>query len=346
MSSLPGALQQALDSLLAPRRDAFVAGPDQAALDDALREALVGGKRFRPRLVAGVHDALDGHAGLAVEQIGAAVELLHTCFLVYDDVIDGDEVRRGRASILGRFRALALAAGATTEGADTYARAASVLVGDLALSHALRGVAVCEVDAATRGQLIDLFDAALRVSAVGELADVRLSLGLADPSLTEVLTMEVQKTAAYSFELPMQAGAVLAGAQSTVVEAVGDVGRSLGIAYQLLDDLEGVFGDPRDTGKSALGDLREGKRTPLIVHARRTPSWDRIRPYLGRPDLDAAAAVSVRRALEDGGSRAFVEDLADEHLRAAAELAVLVGLPTDLLREAVGVTDDRAAGAA
>ncbi|MCD4536455.1 polyprenyl synthetase family protein [Nocardioides sp. cx-169] len=344
MTAAPSDVQRALDAAVGPLPPA--AGPDRRALDEALRDALSGGKRFRPRLVAAVHDALGGTARTAVAEVGAAVELLHTAFLVHDDVIDGDDLRRGRPSTPGRFRAEALGHGATPQGAESYARAASVLVGDLALSHALRAVALCEVDAGTRASLLDLFDTALRVSATGELADVRLSLGVAEPTLAEVLAMEAHKTAAYSFELPMQAGAALAGAESGVVDGVGRVGRLLGVAYQLLDDLEGVFGDPEGTGKAPLGDLREGKRTPLIVHAQGSATWGRVSPYLGRADLGPADAARVRNALEEGGSRAFVEELARRHLREAAEESGLLGLPPDLVHDVGAVSSDRPAGAA
>ncbi|WP_193608131.1 polyprenyl synthetase family protein [Nocardioides lijunqiniae] len=346
MSGDATALTRALEAALAPGPGGSPTGPDRAALDEALRDALSGGKRFRPLLVACVHDALGGTAGAAVPQVGAAVELLHTGFLVHDDVIDGDDLRRGRPSTPGRFRADAVKAGASPSGADTYARAAAILVGDLALSHAMRAVALCEVDRAGRALLLELFDAALRVSAAGELADVRLSLGLEDPTLAEVLTMEACKTAAYSFELPMQAGAVLAGADPDTVTGVGRVGHLLGIAYQLLDDLDGVFGDPSGTGKEPFGDLREGKRTPLVVHARRTPTWGRISGYLGRGDLGAADAARVRHALEESGSRTFVEDLAGEHLREAQAHAARLGLPTDLIHDVGAVSSGRATGAA
>lgn len=346
MTGTPTALQRALDAAVAPGDGAAASGPDPRALDDALRDALSGGKRFRPQLVVRVHDALGGHAGPAVEQVGAAVELLHTGFLVHDDVIDGDDVRRGRPSTPGRFRALALAQGATRSGAEGYALAGAVLVGDLALSHALRALALCDVDTTTRALLLDLFDTALRVSAAGELADVRLSLGVGDPTLDEVLTMAAHKTAAYSFVLPMQAGAVLAGADPDTVVGVGRVGHLLGVAYQLLDDLDGVFGDPEGTGKRTLGDLREGKRTPLIVHARQSPTWDRVSGFLGRSDLGAADAARVRHALEEGGSRAFVEDLARRHLGEAAEHALRLGLSTDLIHDVGAVSQRRATGAA
>jgi geranylgeranyl pyrophosphate synthase len=321
-------LQSALDEVLDTGPLAAPAlGEDHRRLREALLAASAGGKRFRPRLVAAVHDVLGGTATGALAHVAAAVELLHTAFVVHDDVIDRDQTRRGRATVPGRFLGEARAAGADEAGAHTYAVAGAVLTGDLALSAAFRAVATAPVAGPVTGRLLDLVDRALVVSATGELTDVRLSLGLDGPSLAEALTMEEHKTAVYSFELPMQAGAVLAGAPLPLVAGMGEVGRLLGVAFQLRDDLLGLFGDPAATGKSNLADLREGKCTPLIVHARSTPAWPVVAPYLGDPELDVEGAATVRRALEASGSRRFVEDLADRYVETASARASALGLP-------------------
>ncbi|WP_457207060.1 polyprenyl synthetase family protein, partial [Nocardioides sp. P5_C9_2] len=256
--------------------------PDHARLWDALTAATEGGKRFRPALVTAAHDALGGTASAAAAQTGAAVELLHTALVIHDDVIDGDDVRRGRPNVSGTFRGYAVAAGAPPEEADALGRTAGILAGDLALAAAIRAVATCGTPPDVTHRLLDLFDAALHTTAAGELADVRLSLSTGTASLPESLAMEEQKTSAYSFALPLQAGAVLAGADDATVGRLGEAGRVLGIAFQLVDDLLGVFGDPARTGKSATSDLRAGKQTPLLAHARSTVEWERIRTFVGR----------------------------------------------------------------
>ena len=343
-------LQTQIDSLLqsghVPELDR-----DHGALLTALDLGTSGGKRFRPWLVTTVHEALGGsQPAEIVDAVAAATELLHTAFVVHDDVIDHDDTRRGRPSVPGWFRADAADLGMTEPGQDTYARAGAILAGDLALSAAVRAVATCGADAATTGRLLDLLDATLHASAAGELADVRLALTDGMPQAQEALAVSEQKTAVYSFVLPLQAGAVLAGADDTTVEVLGRLGRSLGIAFQLSDDLLGVFGDPAATGKDHLGDLREGKRTPLLVHASTTSDWARIAPHLGDPDLTEAAAAGVREALEACGSRRFVEDLVGRHLLVAAEQATGLGLVGSLLdpllAHAWGVEPVTRAGAA
>jgi geranylgeranyl diphosphate synthase type II len=178
--------------------------------------------------------------------------------------------------------------------------------------------------------LLDLFDAALHTTAAGELADVRLSLGVGTASLGESLAMEEQKTGAYSFALPLQSGALLAGADEATVGRLGEAGRTLGIAFQLVDDLLGVFGDPTATGKSVTGDLRTRKQTPLLAHAATTPEWERIRPYVGR-DLTDDELTETRRLLTESGSRRFVEELAAAHLTTARAVVDQLGISSDLL---------------
>lgn len=306
-------------------------GADHRALWQALTAAAEGGKRFRPALVVAVHRALGGQEEPAVLEVAAAVELLHTAFVIHDDVIDGDDTRRGRLNVSGTFAADARTRGADERHARTLGTTAGILAGDLALGTALRAVALCGAPPAQVRRLLDLFDRALHVSAAGELADVRLSLALEDPALGEILTMAEHKTAVYSFELPMQAGAVLAGADEDTIARVGEVGRLLGIAFQLHDDLLGVFGAEEDTGKSTTTDLREGKRTPLIAHASTTDAWPEIAARLGSPDLDEDGATQLRVLLEGCGSRAFIEELLTSYTTAAVRLAGDVALPADLM---------------
>lgn len=304
-------------------------GADHVRLWSALEDASVGGKRFRPVLVVAAHDAFGGRRSEQAARVGAAVELLHTALVIHDDVIDGDDVRRGRLNVSGRFRAAARSCGADARGAAALADAAGILVGDLALAGAIRVVATSGAPQHVLHSLLDMFDDALHTTASGELNDVRLSLGLGAGSIDESLTMAQQKTSAYSFSLPLKAGAVLADADSHTVMRCDEVGRTLGIAFQLADDLAGVFGDPALTRKSTTGDLRTNKQTPLLAHARGTELWDLIRDYVGRELTDPELA-EAQRLLTASGSRGFVEDLLHRNLAAATDELRCLGLPQDL----------------
>lgn len=306
-------------------------GADYTELWRSLHRASQGGKRFRPALLTGIYRHLGGTDERLACTVAAAVELLHTAFVVHDDVIDHDDVRRGRLNVSGTFAHGLRSAGGDESGAATLGAAAGILAGDLALSGAHRLVASSAAAPSIREDLLDLFDHAIYATAAGELSDVRFSLGPVEATLAEVVTMAANKTAVYSFELPLQAGALLAGADRRTVEGLSHVGRLVGIAFQLHDDLDGVFGDEQVTGKSVLTDLREGKVTPLVAHARGTGQWPRIERHLGAPGLTYDQLHDVRWALETSGSRGFIEALAAEHLASARELAAEIDLPPEAL---------------
>ncbi len=308
---------------------------DHRRLWEALADSTGGGKRLRPALFHSLYAALGGQQPDVAARVGAALELLHTALVVHDDVIDGDTVRRGKPNVAGTFGAEARAAGHSEERAGHYGSAAAILAGDLALAGAVRMIALCGAAPATVARMLDDLDRALHLTAAGELTDVRLSMGTA-ADVAETITMEQQKTAVYSFELPLVLAAVLAEADEEHEDALARFARLLGVAYQLQDDLDGMFGEQAVIGKSTLSDLREGKHTPLIAHARTTEHWPRIAPYLATGEVDEAAAARVRRLLERCGARAFAENLVTElaeeargtvaHLPVAPLLAGWVGI--------------------
>jgi geranylgeranyl diphosphate synthase type II len=315
-------------------------GASYARLWDSVRGSTEGGKRFRPALFTSAYECWGGADPDAAAEVAAGLELLHTAFVVHDDVIDHDLVRRGRSNVVGSHVRFAEAAGATPDRSRDFGVAAGILAGDLALAAAIRTVAGCPAPRRTVQRLLDLFDHALHETAAGELSDVELALGVGEPSLSDTLTMEERKTGVYSFALPLQAAAVLAGRPEDVVDAAEQVGRLLGVAFQLADDLVGVFGDPAVTGKSAARDLRSGKQTPLIAHARGTLWWPRIAPYVGDESLDTAQAEQVRLLLERSGSRRYVEELAARHGEAALDLAREHDLPPELVASLSWLIED------
>jgi len=297
-------------------------GEDYRQLWLALQQATRSGKRLRSMLLVASYHAYGGGDDAVVATVAAAIELLHTAFVIHDDVIDRDLQRRGVPNVSGVFVERARKEGVGREGCDTLALTAGVLAGDLALLGAAREIALSGADAPTTRRLLDLLSEAVEVSAAGELADVAMSVGAsAHPSLGDAITTGEHKTAVYSFQLPLQAGVLLAGGPEETVQLLGTIGRLAGVGFQLVDDLRGVFTDESVTGKSALGDLREGKVTALIAHARGTDAWAEISQYVGDATLDADRARVACRLLEECGSRAFVEELADSYLTAAMRAA-------------------------
>jgi geranylgeranyl diphosphate synthase type II len=308
-------------------------GPRYVTLWETLEKNSAGGKRFRPSMVLAAYEALGGRDFETAAYVGAAFELLHTALIVHDDVIDRDFIRRGGPNVSGSYRDLAQTAGIPVPTAEHRGLSVAVIAGDLALFNAFRLLDRSGVQGELRERLHEILDEAMFASAAGELLDVDFSLHPDPPSVDDIVDMERLKTAVYSFETPLQAGAVLAGANEQAVEALGSFGRNLGIAYQIVDDVLGVFGNEGDTGKSTLGDLREGKRTVLIAYAATTPQWSEIEPLFGDADLDEPGAASIRAALEECGARRYAEALARDFANRAWEQLASPSLPDPVRNE-------------
>ncbi|WP_181273015.1 polyprenyl synthetase family protein [Brevibacterium oceani] len=343
---------------------------------DLASRCVLGGKLVRPRLLVGAVDALTGSGQRNAEardrsvRIAAAVELLHFAFLLHDDVIDGDLMRRGHPNFIGLLleeweddRGAASdgsvaaddGAGLDATGAPRLhaapprlraARSTAMLVGDLLLSTAHR-IVFREAGPGQTGQrLLEALDQAVLESVSGELTDVALSAGRMRPELAEVVEMSRQKTATYSFELPLRSAAILTGLEPEAEALLGQVGSLLGLAYQLQDDLLSVFGHSDDHGKDPYSDLREGKETAIIALARRSTAWPLIEPHFGVGSLGAGEGAQMRSLLSDCGAEAEVRALVDELSANARELfateADLLG--TDmvlLLDDLIGALDGR-----
>jgi geranylgeranyl diphosphate synthase type II len=337
--------QSQVDAVLArffslAKKRAEPLGAEYVQLWTDLELNTTGGKRFRPRMVFAAYQALGGTDLQAAAYVGAAFELLHTALIVHDDVIDNDFVRRGAPNIQGGYRDRALAAGASEKDADHRGISAAVIAGDLALFNAYRLIDRSGVDDATRERLLEVMDDALFASAAGELIDVDFSWLPEVPQVDDILAMERLKTAVYSFECPLQAGAILAGASEETVATLGDFGREIGIAYQLVDDLLGVFGEESETGKTTVGDLREGKRTVMIAYASAKGDWAEHAALFGDPELCDEDADRLRGHLVDCGAKSFAEGLARYYANRALGRLLEPHVPVALRTELHPVADD------
>ncbi|GEP46706.1 polyprenyl synthetase family protein [Microbacterium saccharophilum] len=321
-------------------------GPSARALADATARAAAGGKRLRPALVVASFEAFGGSAAetRGVSQVAAAFELLHTAFVVHDDLIDRDTQRRGAPNVGGEFRARAGDAGATADGAALLGDAAAVLSGDLLLFEATRMVATAALPDATRAALLELLDDAILVSAIGELADVEHAVLPDYPDTPALLNAAHDKTAAYSFRAPLAAGALMADATAAERTAVETIGGLLGLAFQLVDDLIGTFGTAEQAGREPGADLREAKRTPLIALAQHSPAWPRVSSALAVAHTGPIALRAAQRELDASGAREELITLVRETLAQAQRLGAetSLGAPVvSLLAQLATAIDER-----
>jgi geranylgeranyl diphosphate synthase, type I len=284
----------------------------------ALRDLiLAGGKRLRP---AFCHWAFVGAGGdpadPLVVDVGAAVELLHTFALVHDDVMDGSDRRRGGPAIHRRFMSRHDDRGWRGE-ARRYGEGAAILVGDFAFVYA--DMLMANAPEVAR----PVFDELRLELCVGQFMDLE---GTASGSRDSVRAERIEryKSGKYTVERPLQLGAALAGRLDDLAAPLSAFGVPLGEAFQLRDDLLGVFGDAAVTGKPVGDDLREGKLTPLVAvaAARATDRQARLLQRLGRADLDPADIAALQAVLVESGARDEVERMIE---RLAAEAMAALG---------------------
>lgn len=306
-------VQAALEEFLAEQALRLAPlGPDAARLLAEARLAVSGGKRFRAAFCYWGFRAVRPEPGpddeRALLRACAALEILHASALAHDDYMDASDTRRGRAATHRLFEAEHRRNGWSGDP-EQYGAAAAILLGDLLLSWADELLRRCGFPLPQVEPALAVLDLCRSEVITGQFLDVSVQArGRAD--VEAAMTVLRFKSAKYSVERPLHIGAALAGAFPATLAELTAVGLPLGEAFQLRDDLLGVFGDPTRTGKPAGDDLVEGKRTVLVALAldgappAQAALLDRS---LGTP-LDEAAVARLREVIDASGAHAQVEE--------------------------------------
>jgi geranylgeranyl diphosphate synthase, type I len=323
-------------------------GTDLAPVSDAARRfVLDGGKRLRPTFAywgwRTVHDADEDDSDLI--SAAASLELLHACALVHDDVMDASATRRGRPAAHAAFADIHRAEGWAGDP-DVFGTSAAILLGDLLLSWSDGMLRTCGLPRVAVDAALDFFDTTRSEVITGQFLDVSAQ-ARGESDLGQAMRVLRYKSAKYSIERPLHVGASLAGAEPPLLEELGSFGLPLGEAFQLRDDLLGVFGDPNVTGKPAGDDLTEGKRTVLVALAveRAAPAdASRLDAALGS-SLNLDEVEELRRIIEESGAHAEVEkrigELTETSL-AALDDAPITEVAREALRELAAAVTQRA----
>ncbi|MCU1528552.1 MAG: geranylgeranyl pyrophosphate synthase [Frondihabitans sp.] len=336
-------VQERIDTFLGAQRPHLASiAPDVETFARFSGDLLRGGKRFRAlfcywgwQSVAGLATSFDPLVTgpdreqlAAVMTASAGLEFFHAAALVHDDIMDNSDTRRGRPAAHRRFEELHRESGWFGD-ATTFGTSGALLFGDLLLSWSDELLsegfdALTSRDAArsarrefnrmrtevTLGQYLDILEESAWRGADN------------DELLTRAQRVIVYKSAKYSVEAPLTIGAAMAGGSHDHLAALRDFGLPLGIAYQLRDDLLGVFGDPSVTGKPAGDDLREGKRTVLIATARANLPGNAVRlldELLGDPELTDEQIRMLQATIRDSGAVDAIEESITDQVSRAKE---------------------------
>jgi geranylgeranyl diphosphate synthase, type I len=308
-------LQKTLDEFLDEMGERLAPlGPDAADLLDEARLCVSGGKRFRAAFCWWGYRAVSPEVADedALLRACAALEVLHASALVHDDYMDASDTRRGRPAT---HRAFATAHRSRSWRGDPeqYGASAAILLGDLLLAWSDELLRRCGLSAERVVAALEVFDHCRTEVIGGQFLDVSVQArGRAD--VESAMTVLRYKSAKYSIERPLHIGATLAGGGPDTLRELTAYGLPLGEAFQLRDDLLGVYGDPAATGKPAGDDLVEGKRTVLVALAldgATATDATRLDAALGTP-LSEEQVAGLRRIIDDPGAHAHVEQVIGE----------------------------------
>lgn len=322
-------------------------GPDAERLLTEARTALSGGKRFRAAFCWWGYRAVrpDVPDQDALARACAALEILHASALVHDDFMDSSDTRRGRPATHRTFEHEHRSAGWTGDP-EQFGAAAAILLGDLLLSWADELLRHCGLPLADVSPALDVLDQCRSEVIAGQFLDVSVQArGRAD--VDTAMTVLRYKSAKYSIERPLHVGAALGGADTEMMAELSAFGLPLGEAFQLRDDLLGVYGDPEVTGKPAGDDLIEGKRTVLIALALDGASAQDaaiLDAALGSR-LSPAQVEQLQAIINNSGATAQVEhvivELAD-HARSRLDRASIDDEARHVLHTLISAATERA----
>ncbi|WP_343287330.1 polyprenyl synthetase family protein [Gordonia sp. SID5947] len=285
---------------------------DLVPVTELLADMASRGKRLRAAFcLAGARGAAGGTLPAGAADVAAALELFHLAALVHDDVMDHSDQRRGLPTVHRRCAAEHRRAGLSGD-ADAYGEAAAILVGDFCLSWAddLVDHGFVGHDLRTRMSGRAVWSQMRDETIGGQFLDVlgQAQLNTSPHRARVVLRF---KSARYTVGHPLRLGGVLGGAGEELMDAYERIGLTAGEAFQLRDDVLGVFGDPGLTGKPVIDDIREGKRTLLVVIAAERANHvqrQHLDRHLGDPDLTEQGLSTVREILVDTGAVDLVEE--------------------------------------
>ncbi|MBG0740504.1 polyprenyl synthetase family protein [Paeniglutamicibacter antarcticus] len=303
------------------KRDVLTAiSPDTLVLLDSVRTLVTGGKRLRALMCYWGWRGAGGKADSSeIVSAGVALELFQAAALIHDDIIDGSDIRRGGPSVHRRF-SLLHTTNRWSLDAERFGHAAAILTGDLCLSFSEEVLASIGRPTAAGTRARKVFDLMRTEVMAGQYLDILEEVsGPARPVETAVQRAQDiirYKSAKYSTEHPLVLGGALAGADEELLAGYSAFALPLGEAFQLRDDLLGVFGDPATTGKPAGDDLREGKRTVLVgltLAAAGEREARFVDERLGCQELGDAEIERIRAIIVESGALAEAETLIEAY---------------------------------
>ena len=282
---------------------------------------LASGKRIRPALVYYSYLAAGGRDEKKIVEASMSMELTHTFLLIHDDIIDKDATRHGVPTIHERYKKIGRRWVGSVDS-EHFGNSMAMLAGDMAAAMANEIIFNCPFSPQIIVKALDKLQLIVYTIVPGEMLDVVLEIR-GNASEKEVLRMYEGKTSSYSFEGPLHLGTLLAGVDDPgIIKKYSQYSMPLGKAFQIRDDILGIFGREKKIGKPIGSDVIEGKQTLLVVKALELGNKTQkgiIKKYLGKTDLTGRELEEFRSAVSESGSLEYSENLADKFVTQALE---------------------------
>lgn len=271
-------------------------------------EAWEGGKRLRGTLVKLGYEMYSEAPNKDILDISAAYEIFQTAILAHDDIIDLSPTRRGKPTL---YRQL---------GGDHYAISQTICLGDIGFFIAMKTIADSHFPENRKNLAVSEFSKMFINTGLGEMLDVELPHLKSKRTEEDVITIHRLKTAHYTISYPLIIGAIMGGAEESVLKKLQEFGEHLGIAFQIQDDILGVFGDEKTIGKSVTSDIEEGKNTILITYALEHANTEQLKileSHYGQGKLETDGLDRLKQVFIDTGALNYSKIRAQEYIEKA-----------------------------
>ena len=297
-------IEKELDEFFNNKKNKDVFSSDVLGAIDILTEyTMRGGKRIRAILMIVGYLACEGNKLYEIIRVSTSLELLQSFFLVHDDIMDEDDLRRGGDTVHAYYN---------KKYNQRNSESLAIAIGDMAFCYTLEPILESNFDEKLKLRAIKELAKISKETCYGQIMDIFGSINEVDEEY--INKIQINKTAKYTISGPLRLGAILAGADEKMIDSFNEFGLNLGRSFQIKDDILGVFGDEKKLGKPVGSDLIEGKKTLLILQS----NSDYVNGRIGKKLTDEEIN-NIRNIIIDSGSLKYSEDLAHELINKAKE---------------------------
>lgn len=313
-------------------KEAEIISKSAAETIEILREFnLRGGKRARPVLVNVGYFLAGGKDKKAILRASLCAELIHNFFLIHDDIIDRDELRRGKPSLYAFYK--------KKFGGDLHKGVSfALMAGDVSNVLGYRVLAESDFDEKNKARALGILNKTIEGTCHGEMLEMFLKekKNVSEEEIEKVLRY---KTAYYSFAAPLKIGAALAGGSTRLLDKLEQFALPLGAAFQIQDDILGIFGSREKIGKPICSDIRESQPNLLIFKTVALTKDNPLEKYLGKQEISRGDVIAIRRIVKEGGALDYCHVKAEELVEEAKAMIEGIDMPREEKKFLLGLAD-------